>query len=87
MSSTIENASEAVAVLRVIDSVLGVIELTRSQQSDSGEEEISLLCRAIDEARQRRDFSTADKHRNQLIELGYEVRSTSEGTVAKRKMI
>jgi cysteinyl-tRNA synthetase len=88
IGSPVENPQEAAAVLRVIDSVLGVVELTRTQQADGADnEEILVLCRAIDEARKRRDFAAADLHRNQLIERGYEVRSTSEGTVAKRKMI
>jgi len=88
ISSPVEDAKVAAAVLRVIDSVLGVVELTRAQQAAVGDDqEILLLCRAIDEARKSRDFATADLHRNQLIERGYEVRSSAEGTVAKRKMI
>lgn len=85
ISTPVENAAEAVAVLRKIDSVLGVVELTKSAGSGD-DDEITVLCQAIHEARQRRDFPTADLHRKQLEARGYEVRSTAEGTVAKRKM-
>jgi cysteinyl-tRNA synthetase len=40
----------------------------------------------IDEARRARDFSAADTHRQRLIQLGYEVRSSSDGTSAKKKL-
>ncbi len=86
ISAPVENPAEAVAVLRKIDSVLGVVELTRGQKADQ-DDEVTLLCNAIHEARQRKDFSTADQHRKQLEARGYEVRSTAEGTVAKRKMV
>ncbi len=86
VSSPVDNPVEAAGVLRVIDSVLGVCELTRSTAS-SDDDEIAVLCRAIDDARSRRDFTAADLHRKQLVERGYEVRSTADGTIAKRKMI
>ena len=85
IAAPVEDAAQAAAVLRIIDSVLGVVELT-GQDRSGDEEEVSLLCRAIDEARQRRDFEAADQHRKRLVDRGYEVRSTAEGTVAKRKM-
>jgi cysteinyl-tRNA synthetase len=85
IGSPVTNAAKAVAVLRKIDHVLGVVELTKSAKSDN-DDEVTLLCRAIHEARQRRDFTTADQHRKKLESQGYEVRSTAEGTVAKRKM-
>lgn len=85
ISTPVEDPAEAVAVLRKIDSVLGVVELTKSAGSGD-DDEITVLCQAIHEARQRRDFPTADLHRKQLEARGYEVRSTAEGTVAKRKM-
>jgi cysteinyl-tRNA synthetase len=87
VGSPIEDAAEAAGIMNVIDSVLGVVELTRSTGADSDNDEIALLCSAIDEARKRRDFESADKHRQQLVERGYEVRTTSEGTSAKRKMV
>lgn len=86
IGSSQANAAEALAVLRKIDHVLGVVELTQAEKKSAGDDEVSLLCRAIHEARQRKDFSTADQHRKQLESQGYEVRSTAEGTVAKRKM-
>jgi cysteinyl-tRNA synthetase len=90
IGSRIEDAAEAAGVMQVIDSVLGVVQLTKSgsvaAQADEEDQEISLLCRLIDEARSRKDFSAADLHRKELTQRGYEVRSTAEGTVAKRKM-
>jgi cysteinyl-tRNA synthetase len=84
VGTPVTNPAEAMAVLRKIDHVLGVVELTKSNATE--DDEVTLLCRAIHEARQRKDFSTADQHRKKLESQGYEVRSTAEGTVAKRKM-
>jgi cysteinyl-tRNA synthetase len=87
IGANIDDPAEAVAVLRKIDSVLGVVELTRcNDKSDSAGDEIQQLCLVIHQARQQRDFPTADKVRKELEQRGYEVRSTAEGTVAKRKM-
>ncbi|MEL6109907.1 MAG: cysteine--tRNA ligase, partial [Planctomycetota bacterium] len=87
ISSPGDDAAEAYGVLLGLDQVLGIWELTgASGEIENPESKIAAsLCALIDEARQVRDFSTADTHRQRLIELGYEVRSSSEGTSAKKK--
>ena len=87
ISSPGEDAGEAYAVLLALDEVLGVWELTSlGNASQDPENEIAAeLCALIDEARGSRDFAAADTHRQRLIELGYEVRSSSQGTSAQKK--
>ncbi|MEM9367157.1 MAG: cysteine--tRNA ligase [Planctomycetota bacterium] len=82
-----DDAAEAYGVLLALDHVLGVWELTGDEDaSREPEQEVAdSLCALIDEARLARDFSTADAHRQRLIGLGYEVRSSAEGTSAKKK--
>ena len=50
------------------------------------EEEIEKLCRGIDAARTAKDYDRADALRQQLVDAGYEVRTSSEGTVAQRRL-
>jgi cysteinyl-tRNA synthetase len=86
ISAPVADPEEAAGILKIIDSVLGVVELTRATQPSDDKDDITALCRAIDEARKQKDFESADNYRKQLVERGYEVRSSAEGTVAKRKM-
>ncbi len=87
LSSPGQDAAEAYGVLLALDHVLGVWELTSvDSAADDPESDIAAnLCAMIDEARKARDFSAADSHRQRLIELGYEVRSSAEGTSATKK--
>ncbi len=88
ISSPGENAAEAYGVLLALDQVLGVWELTScdSATEDPESDIAASLCALIDEARRNRDFSAADAHRQRLIQLGYEVRSSSDGTSARKKL-
>ena len=88
ISSPGEDASEAYGVLLALDQVLGVWELTAddSETQDPESDIAANLCTLIDEARGARDFSAADAHRDHLIQLGYEVRSSPDGTSAKKKL-
>lgn len=88
ISSPGEDAAEAYGVLLALDQVLGVWELTDCDSAtEDPESDIAIsLCALIDEARCTRDFSAADAHRQRLIQLGYEVRTSSEGTSAKKKL-
>ncbi len=54
--------------------------------SDDENDPASVLCAAIDEARRNKDFSTADTLRKQLIEAGYDVSTSKEGTIARKKL-
>lgn len=88
LASPKEDAAEAYGVLLALDQVLGIWELAECQ-GVTEEPECDLaatLCATIDQARLAGDFSTADLHRQRLIRLGYEVRSSAEGTLAVKKL-
>ena len=44
------------------------------------------FCKQIDEARTSKDYDTADRLRQELIDAGYEVRTAPEGTVAIKQL-
>ena len=44
------------------------------------------LCTQIDEARANKDFEQADAIRQQLIDAGYDVKTTKDGTVASKRL-
>jgi cysteinyl-tRNA synthetase len=44
------------------------------------------MCRQIDEARAAKDFKTSDALRDQLIEAGFDVQISREGTTAERPL-
>lgn len=85
--------AESLAVFREINRVLAVAPI---EPAEPGAEEIEAddqdelpvkdLCRQMDEARARKDWSAADALRNQLQDAGYEVRNSPEGTVATRQL-
>ena len=78
-----DDPAEALAILRKIDRILGVAT-PDGAADDNAEEDVSALCRRLDEARAARDYATADALRQELIDAGYEVRTTPEGTTAQR---
>ncbi len=43
-------------------------------------------CDALDAARARKDFTTADAIRDELQAAGYDVKTTPTGTVAPRRL-
>lgn len=89
IASPSADAAEAYGVFLAMDRVLGVWEIA-SFEDDANDPERDLiirLCSMIDEARLCRDFSSADTHRQHLIQLGYEVRSSNTGTYAKKKLV
>lgn len=53
---------------------------------DTSGNEIKHICSQIDDARLARDFKEADRLRQQLLDDGYEVKSTTCGTVASKKL-
>jgi cysteinyl-tRNA synthetase len=77
--------AESLGVLARLDGVLGICELLRAQPvGDAGD--VERVCMAIDAARLARDFHAADRMRAELDRRGYEVRSSREKTVARRKL-
>ena len=93
-----EDALQALIVLVTMDRVLGVLPRGKEDENFGidfaalgagvgGAEDPSVaICKAIDEARARKDFKEADALRKLLIETGYDVLTTKEGTVAKKKL-
>lgn len=97
MGAGAADPSEALAVLTQVDRVLGV--LPRGAQEGGGEEAGSLiaaeadvpsemveLCGQLDTARADKDYAAADELRQKIIDAGFDVQTTKEGTVAKRKL-
>jgi len=93
-----DNPLQALLVLVTMDRVLGV--LPRGEEdvnfgidfeslgasSDLYEDNAAQICKAIDDARQRKDFKVADALRKTLIEQGYDVSTSKDGTVARKKL-
>lgn len=94
-----DRPAEALAVLRKIDGVLGVLGTPILAGAASAREDqavttdtdqsqpVEAVCREIDAARAARDFTTADRLREQLLEQGFEVSTTKAGTVARKKLV
>jgi len=78
-----DDPAEALAVLEAMDGVLGVLdEAPQAAAEDEAEEK----CRALDAARAAKDFATADAIRAELIDAGYDVQTTPQGTRATKKL-
>ncbi|MEM6777105.1 MAG: hypothetical protein AAF670_05585 [Planctomycetota bacterium] len=82
-----DDTAEPDGVRLALDHVLGVWDLTSGSDAtgDPMSEIAGDLCALINEARQTRDLSTGEIHRKRLIKLGYEARSSIEGTFARNK--
>jgi cysteinyl-tRNA synthetase len=88
-----ESPAEDLAAFKLVNQVLNVAplgeDLTDCEPQYYGEfdledeayQEALSLCRELDEARQQKDFSKADQIRARLVEAGYDVKTTREGTV------
>ena len=63
-----------------MDRVLGVLGET------SADDDADAKCRAIDSARADKDFNTADRLRQELLDAGYDVQTTKDGTTARKKL-
>jgi len=89
-SAKVDDARESLAVLQKINHVLGVapmdFEDTPAQSSDSGGFDVGALCKQIDDARSGKDWDTADRVRQELIDAGYEVKSSPDGTIAEKQL-
>ncbi len=78
-----KDPAEALGALEKANQVLGV---TWEAQAQGTDDQVRARCRAIDQARARKDYAAADALRKELAEAGYEVLNTPEGTVARRKI-
>ncbi len=95
MSQPVGDPVESLGVFEIVNNILNVgpvrdgagreIE-SLADGGDTGELDPEALCRGIDEARASKDYATADALRDELVSNGYEVRTTPEGTVARRML-
>jgi len=74
-------ASEMLASLRRVDSVLGVLKFDEEPLPPR----LAALIAGREEARKRRDFADADRIRKQLLDEGIVLEDSPQGTVWKRK--
>ena len=81
------DAAESLGVLNKIDSVLGVVGLfDASAESGEADTDAEAKCRQIDEARAAKDYAAADRLRQELIDAGYDVQTTKQGTTVQKKL-
>lgn len=76
-----EKDPRSAAVMKVFDDVLAVLE---TQASDDGD--IEALCASLDAARAAKNYEEADAMRQRIIDAGYDVKTTKDGTVASKKL-
>ncbi len=69
------DAKKALAFMREIDSVLGVLD----ERVEEIPDEINWLAMQREDARKRKDFAESDRLRDELKEKGYEIADTKEG--------
>ena len=74
-------AQQALSAIGKVDEVLGVMEADQVETDD----EIQGLIDRRNQAREEKDWDTADVIRKQLDELGIVLEDTSEGTIWKKK--
>ena len=70
--------------LKRIDQVLGVLDADPSASTDTVDADA--LCQQLDAARANKDYAGADGIRQQLIDNGYDVKTTKDGTVASKRL-
>jgi cysteinyl-tRNA synthetase len=75
------NKHDIKAKLTLAGSVLGILQdKSFNQASDELKEKVELLIQERLDAKNQKDFELADKIRNDLLDLGIEIKDTSEGT-------
>jgi cysteinyl-tRNA synthetase len=75
----------AAAPLQEMLELLGLGTLTRPDEGEEAGEEAEALLAEREEARATRDFERADRIRDRLAELGWEVRDSAEGARLVRR--
>ena len=68
-----------------MDQVTGVLDAGSEATTDDAFD-ADALCQALDAARVTKDFATADTVRQQLIDAGYDVKTTRDGTTASKRL-
>jgi cysteinyl-tRNA synthetase len=85
------NPNEAAAVLMKANHILRFLSMGEEVafaggHAGSSNLDIKKLCGQLDAARAERDFDKADTLRQQLIDAGYDVKTTKDGTVASKRL-
>ncbi len=83
---TDDEARSSLAALRRVDHVLGVMFKPLQPLAQDTRANVENLLRQRDEARQRKDFATADRLRANLTALGVEVHDTPSGSQWRRRL-
>lgn len=87
IAEPVTDPAQAAGVLAQFDQVLAVLhddtQANLTPDSDASSVDGDALAAALDAARAAKDFNTADALRQQLIDAGYEVSTTKDGTVAR----
>ena len=86
VASKPSDAPEALAVLKQLDTVLGVIE-SEETSADVGLEQAEQWCRDLDTARANKQYDEADQIRQKIRDAGFEVRTTKEGTTIQKQLV
>ncbi|QDU34105.1 Cysteine--tRNA ligase [Poriferisphaera corsica] len=89
-----KSPAESLAVLKKLDHVLCLLEdkaiacfrMPLRFSADATVYNPDEMCKQLDEARANKDYAAADKLRDQLNELGYDVKTTKEGTIATKRL-
>jgi cysteinyl-tRNA synthetase len=88
-----DSAQTQAAVLNSVNDVLGVLTPGMSRFTATsrgahsiGDDPVADKCHALDDARKSKDFNTADRLRQELIDAGYDVQTTKDGTVARKRL-
>jgi cysteinyl-tRNA synthetase len=76
-----EDKNKILEILDIINTVLGVMDL----EPGKPDQDIENLIRERDEAREKKDWTKADRIRDQLKGIGVEILDTKEGTVWRRR--
>ncbi len=79
-----KGAENIIKVFDDFDDIFGVLRKMGPAATD-GDSKIDMLVKARNDARKRKDFSEADRIRNELADLGVDIQDTKDGTVWKRK--
>lgn len=81
------DAKSELAALDQMNSVLGVLDLQREASATAGGLDASMIEAKIAEraaARKNKDFKRGDDIRNELLELGIEIKDSAQGTTWTR---
>ncbi|MFT5286378.1 MAG: cysteinyl-tRNA synthetase [Planctomycetota bacterium] len=79
-----EASNEALEFLRKVEDVLGVLEMDREGLDDTFAAEVETLIAARKAAREGKDWTAADRIRDELDEMGITLEDTADGMIWKR---